>query len=477
MEILKILIEKKDLSAEQISTFIKDVEKGRISALQQAAILGGLNVKGITAKELAGFVQAFATKIQPFPATSGVHLIGAEGSLVPTAFILSGIGVPVVHQVPYSSQRGAEFPLSRDGEKNKKIFDQLRISFPPTQKLHPVLEKWKTIGRQMKIRTIADLALPLLQAAPAHLNIMHASSKEEMLLLVEAAKNLKIKQALVLYIPEHTPFKLFATELRNGKMKTHTISEKSFGIVLEKASESSQDFYQNFLQQKPFQLVLISSSLALVFSGHVSTLKKAYQLANNFVLSGKANDHFLAYKKAVTIPALFLSITEWKQKEIFRKKKNISLKKLIRKTKVSDRDFKKNLLSRRPSLITEISSTALRSSAKFLEQGRVQALSIAADEKFLKGSLSHLTKARQLLKEIPLLCKDFIIDEYQIYEARRFGADAIVLMISFLNRDQVRHFLRRCVKCEAMMIWRWPWKMKLKLSLLIRRILTKLCDG
>ncbi|CAL4320762.1 Tryptophan biosynthesis protein TrpCF [Buchnera aphidicola (Pterocallis alni)] len=63
------------------------------------------------------------------------------------------------------------------------------------------------------------------------------------------------------------------------------------------------------------------------------------------------------------------------------------------------------------------------------------AISILTDEKYFKGKFEFLLEAHQLVKQ-PILCKDFFIDPYQIYLARYYQADIILLMLSILNDSQ-----------------------------------------
>lgn len=69
----------------------------------------------------------------------------------------------------------------------------------------------------------------------------------------------------------------------------------------------------------------------------------------------------------------------------------------------------------------------------------VNAISILTEEHFFKGSLEYLKTIAKISKT-PLLRKDFIIDEYQIYESKAYGADAILLIAEILSKDEIKTF-------------------------------------
>ena len=77
--------------------------------------------------------------------------------------------------------------------------------------------------------------------------------------------------------------------------------------------------------------------------------------------------------------------------------------------------------------------------AKAYEAAGASCLSVLTDEKFFQGSLDHLRQIRAAV-ELPLLRKDFIIDERQILEAIEWGADAILLIVAILSDDKLEQF-------------------------------------
>jgi indole-3-glycerol phosphate synthase len=78
--------------------------------------------------------------------------------------------------------------------------------------------------------------------------------------------------------------------------------------------------------------------------------------------------------------------------------------------------------------------------AKTYTKSGASCLSVLTEKKYCQGKLEYLGEIRKAIG-LPLLRKDFIIDEYQIFEARAAGADAMLLIAACLERQQIEDFL------------------------------------
>ncbi|SMC71393.1 indole-3-glycerol phosphate synthase [Desulfocicer vacuolatum DSM 3385] len=89
------------------------------------------------------------------------------------------------------------------------------------------------------------------------------------------------------------------------------------------------------------------------------------------------------------------------------------------------------------------------------------AISILTEEHFFKGSLHDLTAVRRVT-DLPILRKDFTISEYQIYEAGAAGADAVLLIVSILSRQQLQEYvaLTREIGMEPLVEIHSEWELE-----------------
>ena len=144
--------------------------------------------------------------------------------------------------------------------------------------------------------------------------------------------------------------------------------------------------------------------------------------------------------------------TDEKKQEVKMLKKAVPLS--ILKKKLKDVDNPRNFLEvfRRNNftLIAEIKKASpsegiiskdpdIIKIAKEYEEGGAGVISLLTDKKFFNGDIINLPKIKKFVS-LPILRKDFIIDEYQIYESRIYGADAILLIAGALSKQKLKRF-------------------------------------
>ncbi|WP_304145883.1 indole-3-glycerol phosphate synthase TrpC [Mesoflavibacter zeaxanthinifaciens] len=145
-------------------------------------------------------------------------------------------------------------------------------------------------------------------------------------------------------------------------------------------------------------------------------------------------------------------ITADKRKEVDLKKSLISAKQLeksflFERQTISLTERLKNSASgiiaehkrRSPSKATINQDLNVQDVAKGYENAGVCGMSVLTDGKYFGGSLDDLILARAS-SNLPLLRKEFIIDQYQIIEAKAYGADVILLIAAILSKEEIKQF-------------------------------------
>lgn len=147
-----------------------------------------------------------------------------------------------------------------------------------------------------------------------------------------------------------------------------------------------------------------------------------------------------------------------KETEVARQREQVPLKDLqkqaqgLPETKGFTRALRRQASLQRPAIIAEVKKASpskgiIRADfdavaiARSYAKGNATCLSVLTDSKFFQGSFDYLRQIRQAV-DLPLLCKEFIIYPYQIYQARLAGADAILLIAAILPDKDLSYFTR-----------------------------------
>ena len=146
-------------------------------------------------------------------------------------------------------------------------------------------------------------------------------------------------------------------------------------------------------------------------------------------------------------------ILEAKKKRLESQKTQLSLDVLKNRCRLmrSARSFRQALLGEDISVVAEIKKASpslgdiapdldIAKTAVFYEEGGASAISVLTEEDYFKGESSFIKTVKEATR-IPVLRKDFIFEEYQIYESKYLGADAILLIATILEKEILRQLV------------------------------------
>ncbi len=150
------------------------------------------------------------------------------------------------------------------------------------------------------------------------------------------------------------------------------------------------------------------------------------------------------------------TIVEQKKKEVAEKKAIMDVAFLKFMNKDLEREnlsLKEKLFNGEPNIIAEFKRKSpskgwmnegidISEVIPGYEEHGAAAISVLTDKKFFGGDIEELKVAR-LEVDIPLLRKDFMIDEFQLYEAKSYGADLILLIAACLSKEQVQQLTQK----------------------------------
>ena len=146
---------------------------------------------------------------------------------------------------------------------------------------------------------------------------------------------------------------------------------------------------------------------------------------------------------------------------LIQKKAELSIKQIKRSLEDLDLPrgrFKDNISNKDEAIIAEIKKAspsagvieeefdAVKKAIEYEAFG-ASALSILTEEDFFMGSVDHLKDVKKITA-LPILRKDFMIDEYQIYESKLIGADCILLIASILSDQQIENLINVAQQLE-----------------------------
>ena len=480
------------LKKNEIKEVFLSIMNNECNDAEIISFLMTLKTKGETVEEITGAAEVLREMSQKLKLNSQelVDTCGTGGDgqntfniSTASAIVAAAAGVKIAKHgnKSISSKSGSsdllEFSginIDLDEEQAQKCFDDNGITFMFAPKYHKAMKNVANVRKNIKTRTIFNVLGPLSNPANAKYQILGVYDKKLILPIAKVIKDLGVKRAMVVHSEEgldeiSCEKDTYIAEVNENKISEYKINPKEFGLeILSLESlkvdsvEESYKIFMNMLENKDetaVNIVSLNAGAAIYISGIKENLKEGIEFAKELIISGKALKKFEDLKKSMpeklNTPKILEEILENKAKEVADRKNKMTVQDLKEITYMYSlkRDFKGALINKisknKSAVIAEIKRASpslgelnmniipAKVAADFEAMGAA-CLSVLTDAKYFKGSGAILEMAKKGCG-LPVLRKDFIIDEYQIDESVTMGADCILLIVSALDKTLLKN--------------------------------------
>jgi anthranilate phosphoribosyltransferase len=501
-DILERLLDGEHLTEDEAGGLLTALAEDRLPGAVAGAFLAGLRLKRETAEEIRGFARAMRSLARrpQLPPAKPVDIVGTggdgSGSLnlsTGSALLAAASGLDVVkHGNRSVSSRcgsadvlealGLDLPL--DEKDAGQCLRDTGFTFLFAPHYHPAMKALVPVRKALGVRTVFNILGPLTNPAEPPFMVVGAFSPEVAGLMAEALSGLPIERAFVVHgepgWDEATPcgsFQLF--DVRPGSVTPEVRDPLHVGIprcapedlaggdaaqnaaALRKALQGETGPHQDALA--------LGAGLALEVTGAVASLELGVEAARAAIESGAAGallDRLAAFKDggssatgAAGVSDLLSRMAASSRRRVRRAREAEDLG-ALRDRALSTPDPAPLELGRGFNLIAEIKRRApsagrlreatgddVGSLAAGYARAGAAAVSVLTEPSEFGGSLADLSAAATAAPGIPVLRKDFVVDPYQVYEARAAGAGGILLILRMLDTATLESCLEAAARC------------------------------
>ena len=323
---LRLITNGGSLSIAQARAAMGEIMDGDASALQVAALLGALRMRGESIPEITGFALAMRERMvrvqarsRPLVDTCGtggdasVHAISTFNISTSASFIAAGAGAMVAKHGnrAVSSRSGSSdvlealgVKLSLSPEQIARCIDEVGVGFMFAPSHHPAMKHAAPIRRELGIRTVFNLLGPLCNPASAQRQVLGVSDERWIEPIAQVLGELGVERAIVCHSRDGMDeFSTMAPTdyilLDGGSATRHTLDPRELGIagadaqVLAggEASENAR-LIERLLQNSEGaagDIACLNASAILVVSGQAQDFEQGLKLARESVRSGAAH--------------------------------------------------------------------------------------------------------------------------------------------------------------------------------------------
>ena len=296
------------------------IMSGAADAVESAAFLAALKVRGEASSELVGAARALRSRVLKVDAPKGaIDTVGTGGDHSGTfnistaaALVTAACGVPVAKHGnrAATSKSGAADVLAELGvnldvtpETVARALRETNIGFLFAQKHHSAFKNVADLRKQLGIRTIFNLIGPLCNPAGATRQLVGVFARKWMIPMAEALARLGSERAWVVHGSDGldeitTTGTTYAVEMLDGKLREFEIVPEDVGLKRAKPEDlKGGDAAVNAAALRtmlhgrggPYRdIAVLNSAAALVIAGKVPDLKSGAELALDAIINGKA---------------------------------------------------------------------------------------------------------------------------------------------------------------------------------------------
>ncbi|CAG0907834.1 unnamed protein product [Cyprideis torosa] len=469
-ETLNLLYQGESLSQEAAYKLMTSIGEGQYSHEELASLLTVYNMRDIRPEELLGFRKAMIDmSLRVNLPKDAIDIVGTGGDGKDTfnistlsCFVVAGAGFKIVKHGNYSasSVSGSSHMMEHFGysfsNKEAKLQADLErsgICFLHAPLFHPAMKHIVPVRKALKVRTIFNIMGPLINPAQPNYALYGTYNQETAQLYHETLKNESLAYGIVNSLDGYDEVSLTGQALLIRKQEEEVLSPADFGFsTLDAAQikgggnvEENAKIFLSVLKGEATdaqtEVVLANAALALLCLQPEKSLEDCVQQAKESLKS----------KNALVV----FNLAE-KRKEVAQHKETQSIDDFT-KSPYFDREVysaKTQLLHPHSSGIIAEFKRKSPSKGWIFEEAIAEevgpayqnagaaCISVLTDEAFFGGTLEDLIHIRRQV-EIPILRKEFIIDEYQLYEAKAMGADFILLIAEVLSTDEIKSLSKK----------------------------------
>ncbi|MDP2043863.1 MAG: anthranilate phosphoribosyltransferase [Candidatus Omnitrophota bacterium] len=320
-DLIKQLISKKDLTAEQMRQVMQEILSGATDTADIVAFLTSLNNKGETVEELTAAVNVMLKYVEPIivdkpnildTCGTGGDKKGTFNISTITAIVASGAGVTVAKHGnrSVSSICGSAdilealgVNINMDKAKIKKCLEEIGIAFLFAPNLHLAMKYVMPARKQIAQKTMFNILGPLINPARATNQLIGVYSARWIKPLAQVLHNLGTKHVLVVHGADGldevtTTDKTFVAEVIGGSLKEYEITPEDFGFkrakiddLLGGAIQENVKIIRDILAGKKGNqrdIVLLNAGCAIYAADKTATISEGIKLAEKSIDSAAA---------------------------------------------------------------------------------------------------------------------------------------------------------------------------------------------